>query len=149
MSTQKPRKLTLTKAVKYYRAGYPEDSLCTVEFCKRNPVETASIIEEMSSIVYASSLEEACKLAIKYDYGCDVDDDPNNWRSHAACIADIRREAGHYEPDFSAESIVKDLITLVARYNQQQEPTFVTDFLSFLQLDSRIEMAYGRLWEKL
>ena len=144
----KKPKLSLTKAVKYYRAGYPEDAMTTLERCKSHPVEGAALIEEVSAFVNADTLEEACKLAVKFDYGCDSGHDPNNWRSHVESISDIRRAAGHYEPDFSPEGIVKDLVTLVKRYNEGKEDLFVTDPLNFLGLADRIEMVYGRLWEE-
>ena len=144
----KKPKLSLTKAVKYYRAGYPDDSLCTYEYCKSHPEEASAIVNEVSAFVYADTLQEACELAVKFDYGCGSGDDPNDWRSHVEAISDIRKAAGHYEPDFSPAGIVKDLVTLVKRYNEGKEDLFVTDPLNFLGLADRIEMVYGRLWEE-
>lgn len=153
---KKPFKLTLAKAVKYYRAGYPEDGMCTLEFCKLRPVEAAELIEEISAFVTAPTLEEACKLAVEFDYGCNFDDPPGDWRSHVEGIAAIRRAAGHYEPDYSPESIVKDLLKIAVNYNavlneavgQHEKAEFRLLLNATNCLADRLEMVYGDLMKE-
>lgn len=148
----KKPKLSLTKAVKYYRAGYPDDSMCNYAYYKSHPSEATAVIEEVSAFVHADSLEKACRLAVKFDYGCGPHDDPNNWRSHVEAISNIRRAAGHYEPDYSPEGIVKDLLELVQSLEEEcgTDSFNMSNVLSYTgkNLENRIEMVYGRLWEE-
>lgn len=154
--TRKPPKLTLAKAIKYYAAGYKEDCLNTLSYFKSHEEDAEALIREMTSIVGASTLEEACKLAVKFDYGCGPNDDPNDWRSHVEGISDIRKAAGHYELDYSAESIVKDLVCIVEELNASlnrhlpKEDRYTTRELlrDTSDLDERLAIAFGYIWDK-
>ena len=150
------QKLSLTKAVKYYKAGYPDDTYCTYAYCKNHPSESTAIIDEMSGVVFAPSLEEACKVLVECGYGADGNDDPTDWRSHVKPASDIRRAAGHYEPDYSDISIVKDLLAIVSDYNaalnesvgQHEKAEFRRLLNDTNCLADRIEMVYGGLLEE-
>ena len=153
---KKPFKMTLAKAVKYYKAGYPEDGMTTLEFCKLRPVEATELIEEVTAFITATTLEEACKLAVEFDYGCNFDDPPGDWRSHVEGIAAIRRAAGHYEPDFSPESIIKDLLKIASDYNivlneglgRREKVEFRRLLNDTNFLAERLEMVYGDLMKE-
>lgn len=150
----KQKNLSLTKAVKYYKAGYPEDGFANLAYFKGNTVERERLIEEVTSFVNASDLQTACTLAVGYDYGTGTANN-RNWRDHSGPISKIRKASGHYEVDLEEEGIVKDLIDLVKTLNDSlayedgddDRVSLSTLLHSNKSLDERIELVYGRLWE--
>ena len=156
LAVAKFKKMTLARAVKLYKAGYPDDSFfCTLEYLKYNAREATAIIEEVTAFVCANTLKEACKLAVEFDYGCVPGNNAADWRSHANEIAKIRKAAGHFELDYSAESIVRDLLELLKDLNNALNAE-VSEYdriplnrvlKDHKELDKRVELVYGRLWE--
>ena len=150
----KKKKLSLARAVKYYAAGYPCDSFATLDYLKHREIEAQHLIDEVTAFVNASDLQTACTLAVGYGYGVEADDDASNWRSHVEPISAIRKAAGHYELDYSPESIVRDLLELLKSFNttanyyyyeDEEKISFENLLHSNKELDKRIELVYGRV----
>lgn len=148
-----PKKLSLAKAIEYYKAGYPADGFRSMDYIKQRPAEAENIVKEVTAFVYAANLEEACKCAVEFGYGVDGDDDASDWRNHVKFISNIRKAAGqgHYDLDYSAEGIIRDLLELVQTLGKEVEagPVNIGNLLSYTgkELAKRIELVYGRVWE--
>ena len=146
-----PKKLTLAKAIKYYKAGYPGDGFSDINYLKHRLVEAENIVKEVTAFVYAANLEEACKCAVEFGYGVDGEDDASDWRNHVKFVSEVRKASGHYELDYSDKGIVKDLLELVQTLGEEVEAGSVNmgNVLSYTgkELAKRIELVYGRVWE--
>lgn len=147
----KPKKLSLAKAFKYYKAGFPDDGMATLDWFKKSEIEEEALRNEMTAVVSAPTLKEACEALVNFGYGVEYGKSAKDWRSHVESAAAIRWEAGHFELDYSPKSIVKDLLELVQTLGEEVEGDSVNmgNVLRYTgkELDTRIKLVYGRVWE--